>query len=128
MNVWTQTCTAVLENSACASTSLVTTHVNARMDCTTKTTLAKVRHNGYIVFPVKDNISGAVPSSLNQKFTAISSRTHANVNEPIKTGMSQSEQARVWWWWRWWWWGGGGGGGGGGSVFVYNQNTCNQPI
>ncbi len=49
MNAWTQTCTAVLDNSASALTSPVTTHVNARMDCTTSTTLAKVReHNIYL--------------------------------------------------------------------------------
>lgn len=82
MNAWTQTCTAVLENSASASTSLVTTHVNARMDCITQTTLAKVRHHIYIIFSCERK-QHLWSKKYSQPFRAHTNQ-NTECNEPIK--------------------------------------------
>ena len=45
MNAWIQICTAVLDNSVSVLIFRAITPVNARMDCSTSTTLARVRKN-----------------------------------------------------------------------------------
>ena len=92
MNAWIQVCTAVLEDSESVLIFRVPTPANARMDCSTSTTLARVRKNAIVC----KSFNYVVIHS--DHTTKQNTRTHEFIIVPIEThtlATSQSKRTKM---------------------------------